>query len=271
MARCYKITQRKNESLKKYFYRYQKYLKKHDSVVKRETAIKYSKYAAQSKTGSDIKPKEQFISKEYEKLSMYENIRVETFISGLRHYRSHFLITNPSTMEEVKRIVQTITKKKQWNKSYSYNDSDSDSESSTLNESDQSDEESDNEDTSKPFIKKKSHEIYKPAHFKAKETKNEITGKATKDKDFDAFIKQFSEMKIMLAETVDKLEKLEQNKSNKIQYNCKNCQSSSHDASLGLVLNLVRFVKEIKVFIPFINALNIVLLNLKIFNWVKTP
>src|SRR5436190_21833424 len=98
---------------------------------------------------------------------MHENIRVETFISGLRHYRSHFLITNPSTMEEVKRIVQTITKKKQWNKSYSYNDSDSDPESSTLNESDESDE-SDNEDTSKPFIKKKSHEISKPAHFKAK-------------------------------------------------------------------------------------------------------
>src|SRR5438046_8205748 len=54
LARYYKITQRKNESLKKYFYRYQKYLKKHDSIVKRETAIKYSKYAAQSKTSSDI-------------------------------------------------------------------------------------------------------------------------------------------------------------------------------------------------------------------------
>src|SRR5436190_21816642 len=161
---------------------------------------------------------------------MHENIRVETFISGLRHYRSHFLITNPSTMEEVKRIVQTITKKKQWNKSYSYNDSDSDSESSTLNESDGSDEESDNEDTSKPFIKKKSHEISKPTHFKAKETKNEISGKATKDKDFDAFIKQFSEMKIMLAGTVNKLEKLEQSKSTKFQYNCKNCQSFTHDA-----------------------------------------
>ena len=38
-------------------------------------------------------------------------------------------------------------------------------------------------------------------------------------------------MKIMLAETVDKLEKLEQtNKSNRTSYNCKNCQSSSHDA-----------------------------------------
>src|SRR5207248_273830 len=119
---------------------------------------------------TDSKTKEQFISEESEKLSMHENIRVEAFISELGHYRSHFLITSPSTMEEVKTIVQAITKEKEWNKSYSYNDSDSDFKSSTLNESD---EESDNEDTSKPFIKKKSHEISKPAHFKAKEIKNE--------------------------------------------------------------------------------------------------
>ena len=98
--------------MKKYFHRYQKYLKKHDSAVKREVAIKYSKYAAQSKSGPDIITKDQFISEETVKLSMHENIRVETFISGLRHYRSHFLITDPSTMEEVKRTVQTITKKK---------------------------------------------------------------------------------------------------------------------------------------------------------------
>ena len=90
---------------------------------------------------------------------MHENIRVEIFISGLRHYRSHFLITNPSTMEEVKRIVQTITKKKQWNKSYSYDDSDSDSESSTLNESDDENEISDDEVTLKPSIKKKYQQI----------------------------------------------------------------------------------------------------------------
>ena len=163
--------------MKKYFHRYQKYLKKHDSAVKREVAIKYSKYAAQSKSGPDIITKDQFISEETVKLSMHENIRVETFISGLRHYRSHFLITNPSTMEEVKRIVQTITKKKQWNKSYSYNDSDSEYDSS-LNESDESDEISDNEDTLKPFIKKKLQETSKPARIKA-EPKNEISGKVT--------------------------------------------------------------------------------------------
>jgi len=86
LARCYKITQKKSESLKRYFYRYQKYLKKYDSAVKREVAIKYSKYAAQSKSGPDIITKDQFTSEESVKLSMHENIRVETFISGLRHY-----------------------------------------------------------------------------------------------------------------------------------------------------------------------------------------
>ena len=52
LARCYKITQKKNESLKRYFYRYQKYLKKHDSAVKREMAIKYSKYSAEPKAST---------------------------------------------------------------------------------------------------------------------------------------------------------------------------------------------------------------------------
>ena len=152
LARCYKINQKKSESLKRYFYRSQKYLKKHDSAVKREVAIKYSKYAAQSKSGPDIITKDQFISEESVKLSMHENIRVETFISGLRYYISHFLITNPSTMEEVKRILQTITKKKQWNKSYSHDYSDS--ESSALNESDSEDEISDNEDTLKLSLRR---------------------------------------------------------------------------------------------------------------------
>src|SRR5436190_15312466 len=82
LARCYRITQKKNESLKRYFSRYQKYLKKHDSAVKRETAIKYSKYAAQPTTSTNAQTKEQFISEESEKLSMHETIRVETFISG---------------------------------------------------------------------------------------------------------------------------------------------------------------------------------------------
>src|SRR5437667_6413136 len=93
---------------------------------------------------------------------MHENIRVETFMSGLRHYRSHFLITDPSPMEEVKRIVQTITKNKQWNKSYL---------TSTLNESDESDEISDDEVNLKPSIKKKYQEISNPISFKAKEAK----------------------------------------------------------------------------------------------------
>jgi RNase H-like domain found in reverse transcriptase/Reverse transcriptase (RNA-dependent DNA polymerase)/Integrase zinc binding domain/Integrase core domain/gag-polyprotein putative aspartyl protease/Retrotransposon gag protein len=229
LARCYKITQRKEEPLKKYFHRYQKYLKKHDSAVKREIAIKYAKYTTQSKSGTDIKSREQFISEESEKLSMHEHIRVETFISGLRHYRSHFLITNPSTMEEVKRIVQTITKKKQWNRSFTYNHSNTDSESSILSESEYDDDNSDNEDKLKSFIKINSQKRSKVT--KSDNKVNENHKKSTKDNDFDNFIKQFSEMKIMLAETANKLEKLEQtNKGNKMPYNCKNCQSTTHDA-----------------------------------------
>jgi hypothetical protein len=112
LARCYKITQKKQESLKRYFSRYQKYLKKHDSAVKREVAIRGAKFLIKPKSDTKTKTKEEFIAEETQKLSMHENIRVETFISGLRHYRSHFLITNPNTMEELKRIVQVITKKK---------------------------------------------------------------------------------------------------------------------------------------------------------------
>ena len=78
---------------------------------------------------------------------MHENIRVETFISELRHYRSHFLITNPSTMKEV---IQTVTKKKQWNKCYTCH-SDSDSETSDSSELDTENESSDNEDNLKPL------------------------------------------------------------------------------------------------------------------------
>ena len=43
------------------------------------------------------------------------------------------------------------------------------------------------------------------------ETKGAMSGnhrKPAKDYDFDTFVKQFSEMKIMFAETVDKLQKL---------------------------------------------------------------
>ena len=54
--------------------------------------------------------------------------------------------------------------------------------------------------------------------------------KFTKDNDFNTFIKQFSEMKIIFAETVNKLEKLEEsNKINKILQSCKNCQNTSYD------------------------------------------
>jgi hypothetical protein len=47
------------------------------------------------------------------------------FIAGLKHYRSHFLILKPGTMEEIRKIVTNVTRKKAWNK-YSSSESDSD-------------------------------------------------------------------------------------------------------------------------------------------------
>jgi len=44
LAECYKITQRKEKSLKHYFNHFRKYLKKHDRNVKREIAIHYTKH-----------------------------------------------------------------------------------------------------------------------------------------------------------------------------------------------------------------------------------
>ena len=41
LAKCYKISQRKSESLKDYFNRFQRYLKKHETAVKGEVAIRY--------------------------------------------------------------------------------------------------------------------------------------------------------------------------------------------------------------------------------------
>jgi hypothetical protein len=38
---------------------------------------------------------------------MYETTRIETFISGLRYYKSHFLITDPSSMEDIRIVIQS--------------------------------------------------------------------------------------------------------------------------------------------------------------------
>jgi hypothetical protein len=49
--------------------------------------------------------KQEFINNETEKPAIYETTRVEPFIS-------HFLITDTSSMEEIRWIVQSIIRKK---------------------------------------------------------------------------------------------------------------------------------------------------------------
>jgi len=86
---------------------------------------------------------------------MSEDNRVEAFISGLRHYRSHFLITKPSTMEEVRQIVVHITRKRQWNTDHRI-DSDSDSnENSDSTNSSSANSSSDKSMKKNEFIKMK--------------------------------------------------------------------------------------------------------------------
>ena len=58
---------------------------------------------------------------------MSKDNRVDAFISGLRHHGSHFLITRPFTIDEVREIVVYITRKRLWTSTKSVH-SDSDSE-----------------------------------------------------------------------------------------------------------------------------------------------
>jgi len=140
LAKCYKLSQKRSKTLKAYFNRFQKHFKQHDTIVKREVAIRYS----QNLTVKNLKPlisdpamakreKEEFYNEETTKLCMSKENRVDALTSGLRHCRSHFLITKCSTMEEVRQIVLHITRKRQWNttskKRYSDSDSDSDNNS----------------------------------------------------------------------------------------------------------------------------------------------
>ena len=238
LAKCYKISQRKSETLKAYFNRYQKYLKKHDTAVKREVTIRYSKKLMNKSLERPLIPdpaitkkeREDFSNEETAKLSMNEDNRVEAFISGLRHYRSHFLITKPSTMEEVRQIVLHITRKMQWNTSKrAYSDSDSDSDNdldfSESNLSSNSSDESSSKENN--YIRMRSSSSCK----KKPDTKQSSSGTATSNKkessEIDSLIKQFAEMKIMLAEAVSKVSKLEQT-SNRIY--CKNCKGMDHNA-----------------------------------------
>jgi len=92
-----------------YFTRYYKYLKKHETAVKREVAIRYAK-AQPDKLNKPLIPdpdilqkkKNSFI-KESNKLLLKEESRVNAFIKELRfkQYRSHVFITKLFTMEEV--------------------------------------------------------------------------------------------------------------------------------------------------------------------------
>ena len=222
LAKCYKIGQRKSESLKNYFNRFQRYLKKHETAVKREVAMRYAKKLmdkAQKPLSSDSddakKEKDAFTEGQTQNLMMSEDNRVEAFISGLRHYRSHFLITRPSTMEEVRQTVLHITRKRQWNASTKSN-SDSDSEDNDSCSEESSEDSSKEED----FIKMKSKLIKNKGD-------NKSINLATKPQlgELDELIKQFGEMKIMLAEAVSKVDKLEQNKS---YLSCKNCRNTDH-------------------------------------------
>jgi len=118
----YLSRQKKSEKLKSYFTRYYKYLKKHETAVKREVAIGYAKAQADKPNKPLIpdsavsqKEKDSFIKEESNKLLLNEESRVDAFIKGLRskQYRFHFFIIKPSTIEEVRRTVIHITRKGQ--------------------------------------------------------------------------------------------------------------------------------------------------------------
>ena len=115
LAECYKIAQRKEESLKHYLNHFRKYLKKHNTIMKREIAIHYTKHS-QTSTNT-TKSKAEFKKEKINKISIQEENRVEAFISDLQHYQSHFLITHPKTMQNVKKTTVEIMKWKKWKKS----------------------------------------------------------------------------------------------------------------------------------------------------------
>ena len=62
--------------------------------MRREVTIRYTNTAS-----SDTS------STETDRLSMSEEGRVEAFISGLKHHRSHFLIIRPSTIEDMRQTI----------------------------------------------------------------------------------------------------------------------------------------------------------------------
>ena len=225
-AKLYLSRQKKGEKLKAYFTRYYKYLKKHETAVKREVAIRYAKAQADKLKPliPDLavlqKEKDGFIKEESNKLRSNEESRVDAFIKGLRSKqdRSHFLITKPSIMEEVRRTAIHIIRKSQWiyitnderHKSDSSNSSDSDSDFSN-HDSDSSMEED--------FIRtrpvghsKKKHTSISQKDKGISTGHSVITANNSKQKhsEIDSLIKQFRQMKILFAKAVTKVDRLEQ-------------------------------------------------------------
>jgi len=131
-------------------------------------AIRYAKSQADKLNKSLIpdpavlqKEKDSFIKEESNKLLLNEESRVDAFIKGLRskQYRSHFLITKPSTMKEVRRTVIHITRKGQWIHTTSSKKHKSDSTSSSCSES-----ESDSDASSSDSISSMEEDFIKMKH-----------------------------------------------------------------------------------------------------------
>ena len=85
-------------------------------------AIRYAKSQADKLTKPLIldpailqKERDCFIKEESNKLLLNEESRVDAFIKELRskQYGFHFLITKPSTMEDVRKTIIHITRKGQ--------------------------------------------------------------------------------------------------------------------------------------------------------------
>jgi hypothetical protein len=82
-------------------------LKRHERAVKRAVSIKFStKVETENTKPLTVEPKERdmLIQAESSKLLLSEETRVDNFVNGLRHKKSHFLITKPTSMEEENKV-----------------------------------------------------------------------------------------------------------------------------------------------------------------------
>jgi len=140
-------------------------------------------------------------------------------------------------MEEIRRTVLHITRKGQWIYITSSKKHKSDSTSSSCSESDLDSNSFSSDSVSsmeEDFIKMKhsSHSKKKHASISQKNkslsaSHPAITSNSKQESsEIDGLIKQFGEIKILLAEAVTKVDRLEQSKNN-----CKNCKSSTHTTS----------------------------------------